>query len=85
MEGGVRLIVRIVLVTLVIYVKLGVKRLMDKNKNQVVHKGYEGYFSTTPSLTEQCRSHFDQLNLPEPDCCKIRIKLKSHLKVNFFT
>lgn len=84
MEGGVRLIVRIVLVTLVIYVKLGVKRLMDKNKKWYI-RGMRGYFSTTPSLTEQCRSHFDQLNLPEPDCCKIRIKLKSHLKVNFFT
>lgn len=33
-EGVVRLIVRMVLVILIIYVKLGVKRLMDK-KNKL--------------------------------------------------
>lgn len=35
-EGAARLIVRMVWVTLIIHVKLGVKGLMDKKTNQVV-------------------------------------------------
>lgn len=68
-----------VLVTLIIHVKLGVKRLMDKKQIKWYNRGMRVYVSLKPSLTEQCRSHFDQLNLLEPDCCKISIKLKCHL------